>query len=1348
MAQGLGMNIKFGADGSNLKRNLQDLKGTIRNFSSFSKAEMNKIKLTDIDKNGEKTKKYYDDLTRLAQAHYDRERELYKAYVAQQRADSNKSVRIQDADARRVANSQAKLLKYKKQMKDYAIEWSNQVTAKEAAAAKAQTDAEIKAAKDKANADKIARDKIIADSQAELDAQKLHARKTAAYYRRTLTTLKWAQKGFNEVSKLTMPITYGAGAALLYAAKKAMDYKSQMMEVGNLFKRDAPTLAEGNRELRNMGKLYAQNATLSNQFAVKQNDLANVEKNLAQQGYTSNQVLGMMPSIIKGSIASGQSLGDVEDNLSKMIDAFNLRGKNAVKVAKQLSNETDYTVDNSKASLQDITTAISYSGDVAKNAGIKDKELLGIIGELANKGVDASQSGTGLRKIITSLQAIGNASSSSAKKVKKLNQTWENENRSVNQQQDKLNGLRKSLKSYSNQHSTAYDSAIKKEKSLKSEIENTNISIKQRISLLEKDTAKTNADTRKTEDSKLKTLRSQLKEAQSDYNNFQKEQLLREQRQQETLQNDRQTIKSINEQIAEKRQELKSEISAENNNIKDAKDQLTLDLIQRNNTADEDRNSNNYDWVENNQQIEKDRENIKAAKDKIAEDRKKAAEQIKADQERKQRELKSIEVQSHINNETVEINREVKKNKIEKLQKEIHNFHFSKPVKVDLSADSTLQNLHRKLDNYQKQRLSEHNLAIKLSNDHSAKYISIMSKISEATQDLRNLEYRRQHTEKYKTTTSGGVKSNPFEKLGITPSQIETKSGGLKPLSQIFALIKNRMNKRGMNKTQQGALMKAMFGQTGMETATALLHSLNGRMGVPEFSKRIGESDKNNYVNKMAAANMKTPSKQFDRMVVQAENGLQAIGMDLLPEINKGLKIANKSLKNVNWSKVAKETENAIKTLIRTSKPFVKILEKVANWFDKLTPKQKEWIAVALVTVGPISKVAGALTKVLGVGVKVISVFSKWRDAVKIEKMAGDLKDLKSGTSGVSGAVETLSGKTKLSTKLFKMFGASSTSIFGLMGSKLKKLFSLSHKGHLKTISDLKRWIRTNRKLGNIFSLVKSKLVNSFKAIGGKFSGLLDLIKSHGTNLFNKFKDLLGKFKGKLSTILNFIKSGVVKGITKGGSLIAGVLKKMLGVFKIGFEFIFGALKKLMLFLAANPYVLAITLVIGALVLLYKHFKPFREFVNWIAKEAWQLVKTGLKMIINLFKKVANFYKNWFKTIAKGIHKVFKWLGNLFKPKQVSHKVHVDRTVHTNYADDQRVRKAMIRANAYAQELKNKKDESKNVLEVLKNIRDTNESIMKFEAAKYGLDKKKRKPEIIVVKNQRDVDRELRNMFG
>ncbi|PAK68599.1 hypothetical protein, partial [Staphylococcus haemolyticus] len=70
------------------------------------------------------------------------------------------------------------------------------------------------------------------------------------------------------------------------------------------------------------------------------------------------------------------------------------------------------------------------------------------------------------------------------------------------------------------------------------------------------------------------------------------------------------------------------------------------------------------------------------------------------------------------------------------------------------------------------------------------------------------------------------------------------------------------------------------------------------------------------------------------------------------------------------------------------------------------------------------------------------------------------------------------------------MFGASSTSIFGLMGSKLKKLFSLSHKGHLKTISDLKRWIRTNRKLGNIFSLVKSKLVNSFKAIGGKFSGL------------------------------------------------------------------------------------------------------------------------------------------------------------------------------------------------------------------------------------------------------------------
>lgn len=172
----------------------------------------------------------------------------------------------------------------------------------------------------------------------------------------------------------------------------------------------------------------------------------------------------------------------------------------------------------------------------------------------------------------------------------------------------------------------------------------------------------------------------------------------------------------------------------------------------------------------------------------------------------------------------------------------------------------------------------------------------------------------------------------------------------------------------------------------------------------------------------------------------------------------------------------------------------------------------------------------------------------------------------------------------------------------------------------IKPITDVYSRITDLGKLltgpGSVFSKIDAVFCEMYPRLGKLIhkvsDGFEDLHKNHGPKVVKMFGDLktkaidLAKSAGpKLTQFGGFIKSGIGTAISK----VSPMVSKLTGLIGKGLS---GALS----FLMAHPIVLAITAVIGVLVLLYNKCEWFRNFVNqWFEnlKNALGTLWTGVK---------------------------------------------------------------------------------------------------------------------------------------
>ena len=195
------------------------------------------------------------------------------------------------------------------------------------------------------------------------------------------------------------------GAAVVSSVNKAADVQKIMVENQNLMNGAGERAAATQREVNRM---YSDGEKYSVQYGESQKTIAQGYQDLIKQGYNGRQALGAMKSILIASKASGDEFNDTMKVTTSTMDAFNMRAnstsgmiKNTAVVADTLTKAAEVTA----TSFRKIGYGMEYAGGTAAQTGIKLRDTASALGVLSNRGLEATQAGTSLQRILTRLAA-------------------------------------------------------------------------------------------------------------------------------------------------------------------------------------------------------------------------------------------------------------------------------------------------------------------------------------------------------------------------------------------------------------------------------------------------------------------------------------------------------------------------------------------------------------------------------------------------------------------------------------------------------------------------------------------------------------------------------------------------------------------------------------------------------------------------------------------------------------------------------------------------------------------------------------------------------------------------------
>ncbi len=218
----------------------------------------------------------------------------------------------------------------------------------------------------------------------------------------TSHTREWASSmkgGFAAVSAGAVGVTAGLGKV----TSMASEMQQKWVTAKNLMVTGGEKAAEVTENLALMQKDAAK---YSKEYGISQSEIADQYTNLIKRGYDSKSALGAMKDELEATRATGDEFSDVVDSASQALDAFGLRTSDTAQMAKnthRVLNAMAYSADLTATGFKDLSTAMAYVSAPAKQAGWDIEQTSAAIGMLSNAGVEGSQAGTGLRKVIVSL---------------------------------------------------------------------------------------------------------------------------------------------------------------------------------------------------------------------------------------------------------------------------------------------------------------------------------------------------------------------------------------------------------------------------------------------------------------------------------------------------------------------------------------------------------------------------------------------------------------------------------------------------------------------------------------------------------------------------------------------------------------------------------------------------------------------------------------------------------------------------------------------------------------------------------------------------------------------------------
>lgn len=204
-------------------------------------------------------------------------------------------------------------------------------------------------------------------------------------------------------STLTMSVTAPIAAGFGAATKKAADFQTQIGGIGPLLTNGGKLTAEYRNQLDQMSD---SSKKWAKQYGVSTTEINNGLSEVVRKGYDANQTMGVMPSILDATKASGDDFNDVMNVTTEVISQFNLKGKDynsTVKNATRVTDALTYVANATSAGFSDLGLAMGYVGPVANSLGMDVEETASAIGLLSDAGIGGEKAGTALRGALTRL---------------------------------------------------------------------------------------------------------------------------------------------------------------------------------------------------------------------------------------------------------------------------------------------------------------------------------------------------------------------------------------------------------------------------------------------------------------------------------------------------------------------------------------------------------------------------------------------------------------------------------------------------------------------------------------------------------------------------------------------------------------------------------------------------------------------------------------------------------------------------------------------------------------------------------------------------------------------------------
>ncbi|MCQ4972171.1 phage tail tape measure protein [Lactococcus lactis] len=214
--------------------------------------------------------------------------------------------------------------------------------------------------------------------------------------------------GYQKVKSAAYQSAFGIaaiGAAAVKGAQMASELQNQYKTTFNLLVTGGEQAKEAQE---NVNKMQEQGSELSVKYGKTQKEIADGYQELVKRGYTSAQALGALPTMLQASVASGDDFTDVVHNSTAALESFGKRADDVTgmtKNTKEVVNQMAYAADMTATDFQSMGVSMEYVGASAHQSKLSLSETASAIGILSNNGLEADKAGTGLRKVIVSLQS-------------------------------------------------------------------------------------------------------------------------------------------------------------------------------------------------------------------------------------------------------------------------------------------------------------------------------------------------------------------------------------------------------------------------------------------------------------------------------------------------------------------------------------------------------------------------------------------------------------------------------------------------------------------------------------------------------------------------------------------------------------------------------------------------------------------------------------------------------------------------------------------------------------------------------------------------------------------------------